>query len=362
MEREKKLSMTQLMALFWTGALAPAAEVLPAAALPEGGHGAWLTGLFVPPVLLAAGWLLGRLAGGGSPTAGLKGCLGSAAGSVFAVLYLLWAAILAGQRLGRCALRLSMTGGRDGSFWFFLAGLTAASLWIARGSPAALGRMGQGLLAGLLTAAGVVLVLSLPRVDWLLVFPVGGREVLSAAKAALPAAGSMAPALYAAFLLGHTDREREKGTFLWWMAAGCLLLAAGQAVVLGCLGPVLAGRLGSPFFTLAQGVGVEGAFQRVESVIHTIWTGADLGLTALLVMAAGEIGRELPGVKAQTARTGAALAAAVIAPVLAARESAGGVRLWPVTLGLLVIPPVLTLVFDKQRKNAQGRSTSCGQK
>lgn len=40
MERERKLSMTQLIALAWAGAMAPAAEVLPAAALPEGGHGA----------------------------------------------------------------------------------------------------------------------------------------------------------------------------------------------------------------------------------------------------------------------------------------------------------------------------------
>ena len=190
MERERKLSMTQLRALAWAGAMAPAAEVLPAAALPEGGHGAWLTGLFVLPLLLALGWLLGAAAGDGGLAQGLNSRLGPLAGGAVRILYMVGAAVLAAQRLGRCALRLSMAGGRDGSFWFFLAGLTAVSLWVARGEPAALGRMGQGLLAGLLAAAGAVLVLSLPRLRWTLLFPVRGTEVLAAAKAALPAAGT----------------------------------------------------------------------------------------------------------------------------------------------------------------------------
>ena len=359
MERERKLSMTQLMALAWAGAMAPAAEVLPAAALPEGGHGAWLTGLFVLPLLLALGWLLGAAAGDGGLAQGLNRRLGPLAGGAVRILYMVWAAVLAAQRLGRCALRLSMTGSRDGSFWFFLAGLTAVSLWVARGRPAALGRMGQGLLAGLLAAAGAVLVLSLPRLRWTLLVPARGTEVLAAAKAALPAAGAMAPALYAAFLLEQTDREREGQTFLWWTVSGCLLLTAGQGIVLGCLGPVLAGRLGSPFFTLAQSVGVEGAFQRVESVIHTLWTGADLALTALLIAAAGELGGRPPRISPASARMGAAAAAAVLAPPLAAAAGARGVRLWPVTLILSALPGLLTLIFDRRRGKTPGQSTSC---
>ncbi len=355
MEREKKLSMTQVMALAWAGALAPAAETLPGAALPQGGHGAWLSGLFLLPVLLALGWLTGLAAGRREG----KKRPGRRAAGLFGAVYMVWAAVLAGQRLGRCALRLSMAGGRDGSFWFFLVGLTAVSLWIARGEPAALGRMGQGLLAALLAAAGAVLLLSLPRAEWTLLFPVRGAELPAAAKAALPAAGSMAPALYAALLLEQTDREREGQTFLWWTVSGCLLLTAGQGIVLGCLGPVLAGRLGSPFFTLAQSVGVEGAFQRVESVIHTLWTGADLALTALLIAAAGELGGRPPRISPASARMGAAAAAAVLAPLLAAAEGARGVRLWPVTLILSALPGLLTLIFDRRRGKTPGQSTSC---
>ena len=56
------------------------------------------------------------------------------------------------------------------------------------------------------------------------------------------------------------------------MVGGCLLLALSQFVILGSLGATLAGRLDSPFFTLAKSVGVEGAFQRVESVITALWT------------------------------------------------------------------------------------------
>lgn len=56
-------------------------------------------------------------------------------------------------------------------------------------------------------------------------------------------------------------------------------------MVIGNLGPELARRLNSPFFALAKSVGVEGAFQRVESIIAALWTFADLSLLGVLAFA-----------------------------------------------------------------------------
>ena len=52
---EDKISRTQLTALVWAGTLAPAAELLPAVTLPQGGKGAWLAPVAAIPLVLAAG-------------------------------------------------------------------------------------------------------------------------------------------------------------------------------------------------------------------------------------------------------------------------------------------------------------------
>ena len=63
------------------------------------------------------------------------------------------------------------------------------------------------------------------------------------------------------------------------------MLTAAQGIVQGCLGAALSARLDSPFFTMAQSVGVEGAFQRVESVVAALWVMADVTMACLLTFA-----------------------------------------------------------------------------
>lgn len=80
-------------------------------------------------------------------------------------------------------------------------------------------------------------------------------------------------------LLGFScggDAARDIGGAIRRTALGCLVLTLAQGVILGSLGPVLAGRLDSPFLALAKSVGVEGAFQRVESVVAALWVTADV--------------------------------------------------------------------------------------
>ena len=64
-------------------------------------------------------------------------------------------------------------------------------------------------------------------------------------------------------------------------------------VINGCFGPALAQSLSSPFFSLAKSVGVEGAFQRVESVVAALWIFADLGMAAVLLYAIQDIWKRL---------------------------------------------------------------------
>ena len=77
-----------------------------------------------------------------------------------------------------------------------------------------------------------------------------------------------------------------------------------------------------PFFALAKSVGVEGAFQRVESVVAALWTFSDLAIAGLLCFAMRAQWREIG--PAGTERKGGAVLL-LLAALLADGVLAGGV-------------------------------------
>lgn len=293
--KEDKISRTQLMALLWAGVMAPAAELLPALLLPGAGRGAWLAVLLAAPLVLAAGWLMGTLAGREGLAKSVTGLLGRWPGGAVLLLYIMWGLFLLALRLRLCAQRLLASGERDGSLWFFLLSVAAVLLWMGRGRLAPFARAGQIFLTTLLITAGVVLGLSLFRARPERLFPLWWSETGPALRAVLSAAGVMGWGLFLPFLMGDVRDQGENKNWHWlfWGLGGALLLSVAQAVILGSLGAALSARLDNPFFALAKSVGVEGAFQRVEGVVAALWTFADLSMGGVLIFALRAAAAEL---------------------------------------------------------------------
>ena len=293
--KDNKISRTQLMALLWAGVMAPAAELLPSLLLPGAGRGAWLAVVLAAPLVLAAGWLLGSLAGREGLARGVTGLLGRWLGGAVLLLYIVWALCLLSLRLRLCAQRLLASGERDGALWFFLLSGAAVLLWMGRGKLTAFARAGQLFLTALLITAGVVLGLSLFQARPERLLPLWWTEAGPPLQAALSAAGVMGWGLFLPFLMGDVRDQGEKKNWHWlfWGLGGALLLAAAQGVIVGNLGTELAARLDNPFFALAKSVGVEGAFQRVEGVVTALWTFADLTMGGILIFAIRTISAEL---------------------------------------------------------------------
>ena len=272
MQHRQTISQTQLCALLWASLLAPAAELLPAVTLPWAGKAAWLTTLLAFPVLAAVGWVLSHAAWrrDGLPQI-IRAGFGPIVGRGILLLYMVWGEFLLALRLRMCAQRLLASGERDGSLWFYLPVAALLALWMARGKLAAFARAGQVLLAVVLTAAAVVLGLALFQVRPEHLLPLWWQDALPVASGVLPACGVLGWGMFAAFLLGNTEpAKHSRRDWLVWSGVGCLLLSLEQLVVVGNLGESLAQRLHSPFFALAKSVGVEGAFQRVESIVSAL--------------------------------------------------------------------------------------------
>jgi hypothetical protein len=290
--KQNQISRTQLMSLLWAGLMAPAAEWLPGLLLPQAGKGAWLSVLAAAPLVLGAGWLLERVSAKQGLAAAMQESFGRGLGNFVLILYGLWGVLLLALRLRLCALRLAAGGIRDGSLWFFLLITAGLTLWIGRGKLPAIARAGQLFLAALLVTAAAVLGLSLSQVRLnRLVVPFG--ELPGILSGAVPTVGVLGWGMFAAFLLKDTADQGERKGWHWcfWGLGGCALLSLAQAVILGNLGAVLAGRLDGPFFALAKSVGIEGAFQRVESVVTSIWLFADLTLAGVLVFGVRSCGK-----------------------------------------------------------------------
>ena len=130
-----------------------------------------------------------------------------------------------------------------------------------------------------------------------------------------------------------------------------LAAQGAQGVILGSLGPVLAERLDSPFLALAKSVGVEGAFQRVESVIAAVGTLADLTMATLLLFALRTAGKVVvPKVPEKRLATGALLLAVVLAGAIFQDGRAQAISRSVVPVGNLVLGfgvPALLLFFRK---------------
>ena len=325
--KQDKISRTQLMALLWAGVLAPAAEQLPALLLPSAGKGAWLSVLAAAPLVLAADWVLDRLAGRRGAAA-LRAWGGPVLGRGLILIYIVWAQILLAVRLRLCAQRLVSSGYRDGALWFFLGAAALLALWMGLGQLPAFARAGQLFLAALLAVGGVVLVLSVSQARVERLLPVWREDLPGVLYGALPAAGVIGWGMFTAFLSPQVREQGERRGWHWlfWGMGSCAVLSLAQAVILGNLGAGLAAELDNPFFALAKSVGVEGAFQRVESIVAAVWTFADLTMAGVLLFAV----RELAG--ALTSRPvgrPAVLACVLVGVVLALSAFSGGAaRRW----------------------------------
>lgn len=279
--KETKISLGQLLAAVYLGLTALAAEALPGRI--GGGGLAWLSPLLLLiPALPLVGWAA-RKNREGAGSGGLTALLRTGGGRVMAAVFLLWGIFLLGVNVSRSARRLS-AGGGEGALLALL--ILAMGVWMAWGRIAAFGRscelfsmaFGLGLLLVVLFAIFKV------QPDYVLLAT--WKETVALPGGILSTLGVAGMGIYALFLGDDVERrEKDRGRMVRWTAA--LLITQGLLLllVLGRLGAGLTAMVERPFFQMVAGIGLAGAFQRLEALISALWLLGDLALVGLLLFA-----------------------------------------------------------------------------
>lgn len=349
MERDI-LSVRQMMVLLLVALLVPVTDLLPSVVAQRVGRGGWLVAPLALPALLLALWLCSRVFCG----RGLCVEVGKPVAYTILIIYIVWILLL-------LALVFRFSAARMGPIYrrvpptFFAAGVAVLAVWMGRGKAAALARAGEIFYLALAVVLVGVLLLAMLRVEWGNLYPVAWSKLPGGS---ISAAGILLNVVPVAVLGARVPKSmRSARRVLGWATVFCVTFLLVLVTVLGSVGSQLCARLDTPYFIMVQGVGIKGAFQRLEAPMAALWLLSDLILSGMLLRAGNDYVSSL--VSERWGRRSVpilALAAAAIGWLMFPEDDllrVFGADVLPV-LGIilgLVIPVLLQIVACVRKRN-----------
>lgn len=283
------ISLRQLMVLLFTALLSPWVALLPSWTAAAAGQSAWLTGVVALPLLLAVGYVYRQLFSKAPAGSGLseifQQVLGQTVGRALTIIYIVWGLFLLVLTARAYGQRMVTAGQTTVSAEVFVLLLLALVLWMGRKKLAGLARSVEIFYFALVLTLGFVLFFALldMKVEWVL--PVWLSDVPAVASATYIPVALTSVGVYGAFLGGQVKSGGKTGTWVGWTVAASVTMTLLQLGVMAQLGAGLSAQLTTPFFEVARGVGVTGAFQRVESVVIALWGLSDFALIGMILFA-----------------------------------------------------------------------------
>ena len=358
-----RISARQLYGMLFTGLLTPAVRALPVLTAAVADKSAWLTGLLAFPPLLGAGWAVYTLSRGQDGlSGGFRRAFGPAAGKAVTIIYMVWALFLLCLEGRLYAGRMVTAGYRGASPAVFLLVLLAVVVWMARRKLSAFARASEICFLVLALILALVVGFSLLDARPRRVLPVWTQDLPAAAAATLVPVGVLSGGVLGGFLAGQVaPREGDARRGRRWLLGTCIVITLLQLGAVAQLGAQLCARVEVPFFEMARGVGMDGAFQRVESVVMAFWILSDFVWMGTLLFAVKAMAAALVGPKwVKRTPVLAALLAFLAAVFLFPDDfAARDLDTWLAPAGQLVLAfvlPFLALLCSYIRERKRGRA------
>lgn len=275
---DRTISLRQMLAVVFLALFPLGTEVLFSRLSPAGAAG-WLSLLAAGVVALLLAALVGRRSGVTVPLSLSR----EGVNRVLAGGFLLWGLLFGGAQVCRMGVRLSDSLGASPVLMSGLLMLLAA--WMAAGGLPAFARACEIFLLAVGGAFALILLGGMFRLRWDWVLLWTSAELGQVPVGALESLGLLAVGCYGLFLLEHvTGEDRARPRLLWMIGRLFLLLAAAGVLILGRFGAPLTGQMNRPFFQMVSGLGLEGAFQRLEQLASALWVLGDLALLGFLLL------------------------------------------------------------------------------
>lgn len=281
------ISLRQLLAVLFAALLSPMIQLLPGHTVEFAGQAAFLAPAAALPGLLALLWAYGRCLGGTRGMAeALELAFGPWLGKGLTAVYFVCGGVLLGLNVRWAAFRFLATSYRNGPLPFFILVLLGLAVWLGTGKRSAFARAGEIFAFALGTALVITLLCALPQVHAEALLPVWVQDVPGVLRSGGAVLSLLGYGVFAAFCASGVSRRQgdQKRLFRWGLLF-CGLLTLFQLVCIGGFGAHLVQRMDTPYFMAVKGIGVEGAFQRLESLVIALWAFADLALLGLLLFA-----------------------------------------------------------------------------
>lgn len=306
-----KISMRQLMVLLLLSLLPAMTEQIGSLA-GLAGAAAWLVpAAALLPVLAVLWGFCRRPMPRRDLGLWLRESLGKGAGGTVCLLLLLWAGFLLSVHTARCG---RSAAAELETAPLFSGILLLLALWAAWKGLPTLARTGEIFFLAVSVGIGALILLVGLRLapEQMILF--SHEDLLHIPKAALPVLGNACLGVFALTFWGETAKHKEDGRWgMAWTAGLFLLLSLLTALVLGRLGAGLTAQTERPFFHMVAGIGVRGAFQRLEALFSALWSLGEILLLSLLLTACRRLGETVWGAGRRHWTETAAAAAAFLA-------------------------------------------------
>lgn len=279
----------QFLTMLFCALLAPLVRIVPGLPAGSAGTAGVLTPLAALPLVLLAAWWIGsglRRTGGGL-AALYRTAFGAVGGQVACGVSALMIWLLLCCALRFCGERFVSSMYPDTGLGVFFLCLLGAALWAGRKGLAVCARAGQIFFYVVMGALILVLALGVGKILPYHVWPLNGSDLLPAARASGPLLGALSCASAVCFLREEAQPGRTVRT-LWWCAGLTLVLTAISLAVVGVFGSGTTAELKVPLLSLAKEANVEGAVERLESVVSCMWVFTDVLFLTLLAKSAAK--------------------------------------------------------------------------
>ena len=286
----RKISIRQAVLIFLTITFTPSIRLIPTYAAQRAKQAAWLSPIISTVLLLLLGLVWQVL------YKRYKDCslmeiycdiTGSIAGRIIAVIYLLWMILLTALYIRYFAIRLVGAIYPNTSISIFTISMLVIVTYTLRFGLPVLARFNEVVLPFLVLVFFLLFLMMIPNIKTEMLTPVSLRSILPVVRASVGSTGILA---YFTFIFIFGNRINNKESIKKSSAEMSMFLTAAlvliQISILGTFGYRVAQRTQLPFLVAVKQISVMNIFEKVESIVVSVWVLSDFVIISFFITCA----------------------------------------------------------------------------